>query len=110
MREAFDRQWRERVARGEDPLKALSTKVEDTPPSSFIEIWWRKARGKEKTRAEERDAKKRREGERVERGSAALLSGEGEGEGDEDGVEGEGGEGEEKKGKSKLHDRLRWGI
>ena len=87
-------------------MKALSAKVDSTPPSSgLLEVWWRKVRGKKPTREMEREVQERKEGERVETGKAALLGGGGGGEG-----EGKGGGEGERTGKSKLHDRLRWGI
>ena len=94
-RELFDRRWREAVARGEDPTQNLKRQVDSTGTSSFIEYWWRKARGKGKTRVLENLAVERREGEEVEGGTAGLLGGEGWEREREREEEGGGGEGEE---------------
>lgn len=89
------------MARGEDPLRPLAEKVEQTGSSSFVEIWWRKARGKEKTRAGEKEVRERR-------GEVGLLEGE---EGGQAGGRSGSGTGEEGgRGRGKWHDRLRWGI
>ena len=105
-REAFDQRWRERIARGEDPLKNLSKEIEDKPPSSsYLEVWWRKIRGKERTRSLEKEAQEQRERNKADTGRTALLSREGEGDDFENGEKGE-----ERNEKRKLHDRLRWGL
>ena len=104
-REAFDARWSAAVARGEDPYQNLVTKVDNTKPSSFVEYWWRKGRGKKGSKAEERDKVEEREREREEGGARGLLEGEGREE-----VEDGAGEKKKKKGRGKWHDRLRWGI
>ena len=114
-REAFDRQWREAVARGEDPRQNLVAKIESTKTSSFVEYWWRKGRGKKATKAEEQMAQERKRGEMEEVGEAGLLEGDLEEEEDGEAVVGdatgpEGVVGEEKGKKAKWHDRLRWGL
>lgn len=113
-REAFDQRWREAVARGEDPTKNLQRQVESTGTSSFVEYWWRKARGKGNTRAEEKETAERREKEEVESGTAGLLGPEWR-EREQVGGEVAGLHGSEERGgdrssKSRLHDKLRWGI
>ena len=97
QREALHAEWRSRIARGEDPKQGLVQKVEATPTSSFIEYWWRKATGKEKTTAQEK-AKKEAQGE------VALLN--------QDGAQRSESYGEWEKGKRKerWHDRVRWGL
>ncbi|MDI1486226.1 MAG: hypothetical protein OHK93_005452 [Ramalina farinacea] len=113
-REEFDRQWREAVARGEDPRQNLVAKIDSTKTSSFVEYWWRKGRGKKATKAEEQLAQERKRGEREEGGEAGLLEGEPEEENEEAVVGGATGSGAmggaEKAKKAKWHDRLRWGL
>lgn len=113
-REAFDRQWREAVARGEDPRQNLVAKIDNTKTSSFVEYWWRKGRGKKATKAQEQMAQERKRGEREAGGQAGLLEEDPDEENDEAMVGGatrpEGMVGEEKGKKTRWHDRLRWGL
>ena len=102
QREAYNAEWRARVARGEDPKQGLVQKVEATPTSSFVEYWWRKATRQHKTKAGE---KVRRE----EMGRQGLLEGNA-GSGTPGQREERYGEWEKGARKVKWHDRLRWGL
>lgn len=95
QREAFQQEWRARIARGEDPTKQLTKNVESTPTSSFVEYWWRKMTRKERTIAEEKARKE-------ERGEVGLLAGE-EGQGSKIRTE------QEEK-RARWYGRVRWGA
>lgn len=56
----WNRRRQEAIDRGEDPNAELIAKIEARQPDSYLERTWRKLSGKKSTKAEEKEARKKK--------------------------------------------------